>query len=512
MNENKIREMIVSALLNPMPEKINSKEYVSNRKQSKSNPIDTITMDVPLFIRMMEFAREDAKSDLDLHDVAEKAISLSNSGKTLTMSDYEAMFGDMLNEDDWMQADDESDMAKSQLKSIQSNVSKLMSMIDDEEQLDAWVQSKLTKAEDYLNSVEGYLAGEDAQARGLNENVNESLAKKVEEVVKSLTTLHKNTSNNSNIPETDKKGLLRAFDMLKGDLETVVTNLKGGLSEKKLTAAEERKKEDIVKSMKKSFKGNEGAMYAIATDKAKKLAEYDENMLDEAYVPDNIKKFAKQRGVSSLVNKAAGWAEKVGKRINGGTAIGKNYSTLVLDMGYQTGDIHINTDDETIKLYGEEVNSFPEFKEVYMDENSEDKIEESSSKIQNILSKIGDIEEKIYDQYGDDEIETKFDYDVAIDNIKRKYKNDEIKMYDALVSHLNKLKSSFPLKESYKTAKGFNPNRDTPEIKALMAVADDTSKSYTERDKARQKAYDLRAAMSKQKSMAETIMSKLKGK
>ena len=322
MNENKIREMIVSALLNPMPEKINSKEYVSNRKQSKSNPIDTITMDVPLFIRMMEFAREDAKSDLDLHDVAEKAISLSNNGKTLTMSDYEAMFGDMLNEDDWMQADDESDMAKSQLKSIQSNVSKLMNMIDDEEQLDAWVQSKLTKAEDYLNSVEGYLAGEDAQARGLNENVNESLAKKVEEVVKSLNTLHKNTSNNLNIPETDRNGLLLAFNILKEDLETVITNLKGGLSE---------------------------------------------GMLDEAYVPDNIKKFAKQRGVSSLVNKAAGWAEKVGKRINGGTAIGKNYSTLVLDMGYQTGDIYINTDNETIKLYGEEVNSFPEFKEVYIE-------------------------------------------------------------------------------------------------------------------------------------------------
>jgi hypothetical protein len=65
-----------------------------------------------------------------------------------------------LNEDDWMQADDESDMAKSQLRSIQSNVSKLMNMIGDDEQLDAWVQAKLTKAEDYLNSVEGYLEGE----------------------------------------------------------------------------------------------------------------------------------------------------------------------------------------------------------------------------------------------------------------------------------------------------------------------------------------------------------------
>ena len=262
MDKNKIKEMIQLALSKPVPERINSKEYISKRKSE--NPIDTITMDVPLFIRMMEFAREDAKSDLDLHDVAEKAISLSNNGKTLTMSDYETMFGGELNE---------------------------------------------------------------AQSSS-----NESLAKKVEEVVKSLTTLHKNTSNNSNIPETDKKGLLRAFDMLKGDLETVVTNLKGGLSE---------------------------------------------SMLDEAYVPDNIKKFAKQRGVSSLVNKAAGWAEKVGKRINGGTAIGKNYSTLVLDMGYQTGDIHINTDDETIKLYGEEVNSFPEFKEVYMENQMEHDEDES---------------------------------------------------------------------------------------------------------------------------------------
>jgi hypothetical protein len=50
--------------------------------------------------------------------------------------------------------------------------------------------------------------------------------------------------------------------------------------------------------------------------------------LEEAYVPSNIKDFAKRKGVSSLVNKVAGWAEKVGKRITGGTAIGYNYSTL----------------------------------------------------------------------------------------------------------------------------------------------------------------------------------------
>jgi hypothetical protein len=43
--------------------------------------------------------------------------------------------------------------------------------------------------------------------------------------------------------------------------------------ERALTKAEKKKKEDIVKGMKKSFKGDEASMYAIATAKAKKIAE-----------------------------------------------------------------------------------------------------------------------------------------------------------------------------------------------------------------------------------------------
>ena len=67
----------------------------------------------------------------------------------------------MLKEDDWMQKDDESDMADSQLTSIKQNVDKLANLIDNGEQLDAWVQSKLTKAQDYLQSVSDYLQSED---------------------------------------------------------------------------------------------------------------------------------------------------------------------------------------------------------------------------------------------------------------------------------------------------------------------------------------------------------------
>ena len=56
--------------------------------EENANPTDSISLDVPLFIRMLEYAREDAKTDMDLHDVTENALKLSTTGKTLTMADY----------------------------------------------------------------------------------------------------------------------------------------------------------------------------------------------------------------------------------------------------------------------------------------------------------------------------------------------------------------------------------------------------------------------------------------
>jgi hypothetical protein len=120
----------------------------------------------------------------------------------------------------------------------------------------------------------------------------------------------------------------------------------------------------------------------------------NEEELTEAYVPSNIKEFAKRKGVSSLVNKVAGWAEKVGAGIRGGTAIGYNYSTLILDMTYQGSEIRINTDNDTVTLYDEPVNSFPEFKSVYLDNKEEDnnleeRIHEALNKINEELCPAG---------------------------------------------------------------------------------------------------------------------------
>jgi hypothetical protein len=62
------------------------------------NPIDVIKMDVPLFIRLLEYAREDAKTDMDLHDVTEKIIAAASKGQTLTMSDYDMIMSDKIQE------------------------------------------------------------------------------------------------------------------------------------------------------------------------------------------------------------------------------------------------------------------------------------------------------------------------------------------------------------------------------------------------------------------------------
>jgi len=54
----------------------------------ETNPEDKVTLDIPLFIRLLEYAREDAKEDVDLHYLADNAIRLSAEGETLTMDFY----------------------------------------------------------------------------------------------------------------------------------------------------------------------------------------------------------------------------------------------------------------------------------------------------------------------------------------------------------------------------------------------------------------------------------------
>jgi cbb3-type cytochrome oxidase cytochrome c subunit len=60
---------------------------------------DVVKLDVPLFIRLLELAREDVKQDADLHDVAEAVIKLSQEG-VATMADYDTIVAFMQKQGD----------------------------------------------------------------------------------------------------------------------------------------------------------------------------------------------------------------------------------------------------------------------------------------------------------------------------------------------------------------------------------------------------------------------------
>ena len=56
--------------------------------------------------------------------------------------------------------DQEGDMAKSDLRSIMANAKRVHDMLEDSDNLPEWVQSKITKAEDYMSTVANYMEAE----------------------------------------------------------------------------------------------------------------------------------------------------------------------------------------------------------------------------------------------------------------------------------------------------------------------------------------------------------------
>ena len=63
-------------------------------QREETNPTDTVTLDIPLLLRIMEYSKEDAQDDMALHHVVEQLIELSKSGETLTMDQYDSIVGD----------------------------------------------------------------------------------------------------------------------------------------------------------------------------------------------------------------------------------------------------------------------------------------------------------------------------------------------------------------------------------------------------------------------------------
>ena len=73
-------------------------------------------------------------------------------------------FKAFLNEDHHKECGDEVGMAKIQLKSIMKEAGEILNDLEGCEELDAWVQSKLSIAEDYLTTIRKYMEFEEEEA------------------------------------------------------------------------------------------------------------------------------------------------------------------------------------------------------------------------------------------------------------------------------------------------------------------------------------------------------------
>ena len=58
-------------------------------ESSSFDKVENLTIDVPLFIKLLEIAREEAHTDVELHELTERLISISHEKSVLTMSDYD---------------------------------------------------------------------------------------------------------------------------------------------------------------------------------------------------------------------------------------------------------------------------------------------------------------------------------------------------------------------------------------------------------------------------------------
>jgi hypothetical protein len=244
---------------------------------------------------------------------------LTGDGK-VTKADILKGRGVELDEDlDLGHEDNEPHMLKADLYKIGKYAMELYQIMDQfegkgEVDLPAWWQNKINTAKNMISSAKHYLEFElkepqiDAMVGMMNEEINQSnlqgeltqafprLNPKVsvygnngEAKFEIKDDVNQNVFNSvinylegnnfvvdreQSYPYYDREDDRESFPRVRFTIKGPNTGTSlPNLGEKKLTSAEKKKKEEIVKDMKKSFKGDKEDMYAIATAKAKKVAE-----------------------------------------------------------------------------------------------------------------------------------------------------------------------------------------------------------------------------------------------
>ncbi len=82
-----------------------TEDLVADIKPETPASIDIIRVDVPLFIRLLEFSREDAKDDAELHILTERLTAACAGGEAVGMMAYDDLVKDLGKPEDGTPAD-----------------------------------------------------------------------------------------------------------------------------------------------------------------------------------------------------------------------------------------------------------------------------------------------------------------------------------------------------------------------------------------------------------------------
>jgi hypothetical protein len=235
--------------------------------------------------------------------------------------------------------DQEGDMAKSDLRSIMANAKKLHDMIEDADNLPEWVQSKITKAEDYISTVANYMTAEMSEETEIQEDEKKtddkfkSLAPKDDhhtyykfvvgkaKMGKPLSQKEKSFANSYRLMRQEE--VEQIDELKKATLASYIDKAADSVKSKKDAAANMyRFTKQVTSAMKKSAEGDkriEGIKSAT-----KRLAKEEIEQIDEKNVPTSPEKWAQAKAQAKAKFDvypsayANGWAAKKYKAMGGG--------------------------------------------------------------------------------------------------------------------------------------------------------------------------------------------------
>lgn len=176
----KINEGFLNEKLDP---KADMKEWIR----------DFLKSDAPQFkgktkkekIKMAIAAYYDAKRSSKKKNVKEE-VEFVNEGEQHSGVDYQQESYHWANEEDH-----EGEMILSQLMSISEKTAQLCKSIDEDDQFEGWIQAKITKAEDYINSVYNYLMYRKNDDKGYDERMHDVMKSSMPMIKMNIMKLRK---------------------------------------------------------------------------------------------------------------------------------------------------------------------------------------------------------------------------------------------------------------------------------------------------------------------------------